>query len=74
MMNDLKYALRSLIKTPAFSFVAVLILALGIGANSAIFSVVEAHCCGHCHFHIRNSSSDYTRQRTKTVRVVARST
>src|SRR5205085_4307604 len=41
MFSDLKYALRLLIKAPAFSVVAILTLALGIGANSAIFSVVE---------------------------------
>ena len=41
MLNDLRYAIRVLIKAPSFSLIAILTLAFGIGANTAIFTLIE---------------------------------
>ena len=42
MIKEVQFAVRGLLKRPAFTVIAVLTLALGIGANTAIFSVVNA--------------------------------
>jgi hypothetical protein len=47
MLDDLKFGLRLLIKSPAFVFVAVFSLAVGMAVNTAVFSLLNALCSSH---------------------------
>jgi hypothetical protein len=60
LVQDLRYGWRTLRKSPSFTAMATLSLALGIGANTAIYSFMDAILMGHCRRRIRRSWSSST--------------
>jgi hypothetical protein len=56
LWQDIKHGCRVLASSPVFTIVCVLSLAIGIGANCAIFSFADRSCCGRCRSRVRARS------------------
>ena len=60
MLSDFCLSLRTLAQSPSFVVVAIFTLALGIGVNTAMFSIVNAVMLRSCRFRSRSASSTWS--------------